>query len=114
MSDFCYSQPMLKRVLRKAEQMDRMLQCVGVDPARLVRLDKGMVWYEARLRCIACIHDDRCHDWIAERLGQTSLAPPAFCPNAELFASLADEVSHEAAIQAYRRTWRIMTAVSPH
>jgi hypothetical protein len=93
MSDFCYSQPMLKRVLRKAEQIDRMLQCVGVDPARAVRLDKGMAWYEARLRCIACIHDDQCRGWIAERLGQTPSAPPAFCPNAELFASLAEEAA---------------------
>jgi hypothetical protein len=93
MSDFCYSQPMLKRVLRKAEQMDWMLQCVGVNPARAVRLDKGMAWYEARLRCIACIHDDRCRGWIAGRLGRTPSAPPAFCPNAQLFASLAEETA---------------------
>jgi hypothetical protein len=46
MSDFCYRAPMLQRVLRQAEQMDRMLQRVGVDRVRAVRMDKGMAWYD--------------------------------------------------------------------
>jgi hypothetical protein len=41
-SDFCYSRPMLDRVMRQAELMDRMMGHVGVDPAPAARLDKGM------------------------------------------------------------------------
>jgi hypothetical protein len=104
MTDFCYSAPMMQRVLRQAEQMDQMLQCLGAEPVRLVRVDEGMVWYEARTRCIACIHDERCRGWIAERLDQTSSKPPAFCPNAELFRFASTvEVSHEPDIQSMGR-----------
>lgn len=85
MTDFCYSRPMMQRVLRAAELMDRMMQCVGVEPARAARLDKGMAWFEARSRCIACVHEQRCRDWIAGRDGTTVSAPPAFCQNAQFF-----------------------------
>ena len=54
MSDFCYSRPMLKRVLKQAELMDRMRERLGVGAATAARLDKGTAWYEARTRCIAC------------------------------------------------------------
>lgn len=85
MTDFCYRRPMMQRVLRTAKLMDRMMQCVGVEPARAARLDKGMAWFEARSRCIACVHEQRCRDWIAGRTGTTASAPPAFCQNAEFF-----------------------------
>ncbi len=106
MSDFCYRAPMLQRVLRQAEQMDGMLQRVGIDRVRAVRMDKGMAWYEARLRCIACIHDEQCRGWMAEHLGQASSAPPpAFCPNAEFFRLCKlSGGSHEPTIQSMGRT----------
>jgi hypothetical protein len=40
-TDFCYSWPMMQRVLRQANLMDRMMQCVGVEPVRAARIDKG-------------------------------------------------------------------------
>ena len=85
MTDFCYSRPMMQRVLRQADLMDRMMQCVGIEPVRAARIDKGVAWYEARSRCIACVHDRRCREWIAERRGTPQPVPPAFCENAEFF-----------------------------
>ncbi len=84
MTDFCYSRPMMERVLRRAELMDRMMQCIGVEPARAARIDKGMAWYEARSRCIACLLDRQCRSWI-ESQGVKAPAPPGFCANAEFF-----------------------------
>ena len=45
MRDFCYSRPMLNRVLQHAELMDRMMERLGVDPAAAARLENGMAWY---------------------------------------------------------------------
>lgn len=83
MSDFCYDRPMLKRIFRHAELMDRMMERVGVDPGVAVRVDSGMAWYEARSRCIACCKEQQCQGWLqgSERLQ----ASPGFCPNSEFF-----------------------------
>ena len=85
MSDFCYSRPMLNRIIRQAELMDRMIERAGVDPAAAVRIDRGMGWYEARTRCIACCSERECRDWLARSKAEMSSKPPAFCPNAEFF-----------------------------
>jgi hypothetical protein len=84
-SDFCYSRPMLNRILRHAELMDRMMERVGVDPAVAVRVDRGMAWYEARSRCISCSKGQQCRVWIQGCEGLR--APPKFCGNAEFFRS---------------------------
>jgi hypothetical protein len=76
---------MMQRVLKQADTMDQMMQCLGVEPVRAARIDKGMAWYEARSRCIACIHDQRCRNWIAARQGASVLGPPEFCQNAAFF-----------------------------
>jgi Family of unknown function (DUF6455) len=82
-SDFCYSRPMLNRIFRHAELMDRMMERVGVDPGVAVRLDRGMVWYEARSTCVSCCKEQQCHRWLQGSKGLQ--APPEFCPNAEFF-----------------------------
>jgi hypothetical protein len=43
MSDFCYSRPMLNRVLQQAALMDRMMARLGVDFATAARLDANQV-----------------------------------------------------------------------
>jgi len=83
MSDFCYSWPIFSRVLRQAELMDRMMDRVGASPSVAVRLESGMAWYEARTRCIDCVHDQRCRDWLQS--ASPSSAEPDFCPNAQFF-----------------------------
>ena len=85
MSDFCYSRPMFDRVFRQAELMDRMMERVGVNPAAAARVDKGMAWYEARTKCIACCSERQCRDWLARSEAQAFSEPPEFCHNAEFF-----------------------------
>jgi hypothetical protein len=90
MTDFCYSWPQLTRVLNQAAQMDCMMAALGVNPARAARIDRGMAFYEARTRCIACSEDNRCRGWLA-RLGEEKApAPPGFCANAEFFRIARD------------------------
>ena len=83
MSDFCYSRPMLDRVLRQSELMDRMIEHMGVDPAAAARLDGGTAWYEARTRCIACHAERQCEAWLART--PRGAQAPAFCHNARFF-----------------------------
>jgi hypothetical protein len=87
MSDFCYSRPMLKRVFRQAELMDRMMERVGVDLAKAARLDRGAAWYEARTRCIACCCERQCLNWLEHSQAQAPAEPPEFCHNTEFFRS---------------------------
>jgi hypothetical protein len=85
MTDFCYSRPMLKRVLEQAELMDRMMDALGINPATAARIDRGSAWYEARSRCIACTRDTGCRRWLSGLQGEISSSPPAFCANADFF-----------------------------
>ena len=87
MSDFCYRQPLLDRILRQAESMDRMMVRVGADASAAARLDKGMAWYEARVACIECPSKRECLDWLARFPGSASPQPPEFCRNSEFFRS---------------------------
>jgi hypothetical protein len=87
MTDFCFSRPMLQRILYHAELMDRAMKRVGVDAVVAARLDRGMAWYEARTRCIGCCNERQCRDWL-EREDDSSREPPEFCCNAEFFRTL--------------------------
>lgn len=88
MSDFCYSRPMLDRVFRQAELMDRVMERLGVDPAMAARVERGMAVYEARTKCISCSHERECRHWLE---GSVVRAGPAdFCPNADFMRYCAD------------------------
>jgi hypothetical protein len=87
MSDFCYSRPILDRIILQTELMDRMMERVGVNPAVAARVDRGMAWYEARTRCIACCRERQCRDWLTPSETKAVLAPPEFCHNAAFFHS---------------------------
>jgi Family of unknown function (DUF6455) len=50
-----------------------------------VRIDRGMAWYEARSRCIACADQQKCRSWLARSRTGKSYSPPEFCPNAAFF-----------------------------
>jgi hypothetical protein len=82
-SDFCYSRPMLDRIFRQAELMDRVMDRLGVDPFTAARLDRGMAWYEARSKCIACCCERQCRTWLESP--DPPPAPPQSCPNGEFF-----------------------------
>jgi hypothetical protein len=51
--DFCYSRPMLKRVLDQAELMDRVMEAVGIEAVRAARLDSGPGMRRARAASLA-------------------------------------------------------------
>jgi hypothetical protein len=85
MSDFCYSRPMLNRVLQQAELMDRTMERLGVDPATAARLEKGMAWYEARCQCIACQSERQCQEWLKRAPAAPPYGPPEFCGNSAFF-----------------------------
>jgi hypothetical protein len=82
-SDFCYGRPMLERIFRQAELMDRVMERIGVAPSTAARLDQGMAWYQARSRCIACCTDCECRAWL-ERPDPLP-GPPPSCPNGDFF-----------------------------
>jgi hypothetical protein len=71
---------MLDRVLRQAELMDRVMEQLGVNPAVAARMDRGLGFYEARSRCIACSHERACRAALQGAALQTG--PLSFCPNA--------------------------------
>lgn len=87
MTDFCYSQPLLDRILRQAALMDRMMERVGVDASAAARLDEGMASYEARLACIECPSERECLDWLERLPASASPQPPDFCRNSEFLRS---------------------------
>ena len=91
MSDFCYSRPMLNRVLHQAELMDRMMERLGVDLAAAARFENGMAWYEARSQCIDCHSERQCQEWL--KRAEPSIGPPDFCHNTAFFRSCAVSVS---------------------
>jgi hypothetical protein len=109
-TDFCYRRPMMQRVLQQAETMDQMMQCVGVEPVRAARIDRGMAWYEARSRCIACIHDHHCRDWIAAQQSTLQPVPPGFCHNAEFFRQAKQPINPEQMEERHEPTLADMGA----
>lgn len=81
------SMPMFHRVERRARRMHDMMERLGVDPGKLVRLQGGDAYSEARLRCLRCAAGDECLRWLAAPTSAESL--PEFCPNLTLFRTCA-------------------------
>jgi hypothetical protein len=92
-SDYCYSFPVLNRVIAQAERMDIMMDTIGVDPLAAILCDDGASWYEARTRCIDCAADRRCKAWLDTTESDEPRQPPAFCPNTVFFLACKAEVS---------------------
>ncbi|MGI9478509.1 MAG: DUF6455 family protein [Hyphomicrobiaceae bacterium] len=75
--------PMFRRVWRRAELTDRMINDLGVDPIVAARLDKGEAYREACAICLACPVTRVCRNWMTADEGHDQ--PPDFCPNAHFF-----------------------------
>lgn len=82
MSDYCYSFPVLNRIIAQGERMDIMKSAIGVDPLVAVRCDNGDSWYQARTRCIECAPDRHCKVWLDTSSPDQPRLPLSFCPNA--------------------------------
>ncbi len=73
---------------RSDRRMYNMLQRVGVDPKIIEEGDQDAIMMAVRRRCQKCQAEDVCERWLAGQLeGENS-----FCPNANVFRTLA--VSH--------------------
>lgn len=81
MSDHSYGFPIFNRVHAQAELMDRMMARTGADPLVAIRRDGGASWYEARSRCIDCVADRLCRQWLDTSSCDGPQDVPAFCDN---------------------------------
>lgn len=72
-----------RHVERQARRMHDMMDALNVDPGRLVRLDQGAAYADARLRCLQCSQTGPCLAWLENAEPRTTEAD--FCSNAALF-----------------------------
>jgi hypothetical protein len=84
----CYW-PTLEQVLRRQRLIDQMMETCAVDALSVVRKDGGLAFLEARTKCRYCLHENACREWL--RFTTDAERAPAFCPNAEFFASCRRE-----------------------
>lgn len=75
--------PMTRLVERQATRMQEMMDQLNVDGAALARIRQGAVYMEARTRCLACEHSERCLKWLDSK--PAADIQPDFCPNLDLF-----------------------------
>jgi hypothetical protein len=75
--------PMARTVERQASRMAEMMDKLGVDPMKLVRLRGGEAFAEARTNCLKCSHVHECLSW----LDANSVERPRFCVDLPLFES---------------------------
>jgi hypothetical protein len=67
--------------------MHEMMDRLDVDAGRLVRLDQGEAYAEARIRCLDCRETETCLRWL--EAFDDFAGRPEFCPNIELFDACA-------------------------
>ena len=72
-----------RRVERQARRMHEMMDRIGVDAGKLVRLNEGRAYAEARTRCLDCCRTQTCLFWLEKP--ELAADRPEFCPNFELF-----------------------------
>jgi hypothetical protein len=67
MSDHSYGRPMLDRVFRHAELMDRMMERVGIDAAAVARLEMGMAFWREPDVSAAAVSGNAAIGWLGPR-----------------------------------------------
>jgi len=77
---------------RRWQNMCEMLDRLGLDPSMLAHGRLASDLRAAVNRCQSCNADQVCLDWLV-RAPECVDKPPAFCPNAELFASVRDLIN---------------------
>jgi hypothetical protein len=89
---------MFDRVLSHAHLMDQMMERVGAEAGKAVRIEHGEAWHEARTLCLCCPDARRCQDWLDATRALTQ--PPDFCRSAPLLRRCLR--SGDAAIETAR------------
>ena len=77
--------PMFRRVWRRADLANRMIEALNVDPIIAVRIDKGDAYRDACTICLTCSAAPACRNWLND--SEHPALPPDFCPNAQYFAT---------------------------
>ena len=77
--------PQLRSVERQALRLDTLMQRLGIDAPKAVRLEHGGAFARARRACIECPKERTCARWLDASI--VLEAPPVFCPNAGFFAA---------------------------
>lgn len=77
--------PICRHVERQAVRMREMMEKLNVDEGKLVRLEQGAAYAEARTRCMYCPVANECLFWIDA--DPPSAIEPDFCPNFRLFSA---------------------------
>ena len=75
--------PMFRTVERQAIRMVQMMERLGVDPVKLMRLRRGEAYSEACAKCLHCANAQECLHWIDA--DPPSKESPRFCANVEVF-----------------------------
>jgi hypothetical protein len=83
------------RIDRQMRNFNEMVAKLGIDPVDLARDCLGYRLTTAIRRCAACDASQACLDWLSQAESPAK-EPPAFCPNADIFA-LARRKPAEAA-----------------
>ena len=81
MSDQSSAFPIFNRVHTSADLMDRMMARTDANPLIAIRRDGGTSWFEARSRCIDCVADRLCREWLDAGSCDQRQDAPAFCVN---------------------------------
>ena len=77
----------LKRIRRRQELIDSVMEKCGVDVLKAVRAENGDGFFAARGKCRDCVREDDCRNWWLN----ASELPPNFCPNADFFRACKRE-----------------------
>jgi Family of unknown function (DUF6455) len=77
--------PLMEQVRRRQRLMDRMMLTTGVNMSRVVNLDGGLTFLEARSKCRLCPDESACVHWMED--AEALEAAPEFCPNAKFLKS---------------------------
>jgi hypothetical protein len=72
--------------------MCEMLDRLGLDASMLAHGRLATDLRSAVSTCQSCSADQACQEWLV-RAPESIDKPPAFCPNAELFASVRDLIN---------------------
>ena len=78
----------LKKIRRRQDLMDSVMERCEVDPLAAVRVESGEAFFLARAKCRQCLHEDDCRNWWLETSGSL---PPNFCPNADFLRACKRE-----------------------
>ena len=82
-----------KRMMRKADLMEQMIDTVDVRDALETRANHADVLRRAANRCMTCAEPDACQSWLAEH--DHADEAPGYCRNHDMFERLKHDIEAE-------------------